>query len=96
MRGTVGAILPPIVDKNSRGQHVCHPLSTPPPHISATSLLLPALLLLPFDGDMAVLSASLKGSDVTGLLPLLRAVTWRGWVGLGSFIAVVGGCVEDS
>ena len=89
MRGTVGAILPPIVDKNSRGRHVCRPLSTPPLHVSAASLLLPALLLLPFDGDMAVLSASLKGGDVAGLLPLLGAVTWRGWAVLSLLLGAV-------
>ena len=90
-RGTIGAILPPVVDKNSRGQRIRRPLSTPPPHVSAVSLLLPALLLLPFDSDVAVLSASLKGGDVAGMLLLLGVVTWQGWMGLGGFVTVVGG-----
>ena len=85
--------LPPVLHSST----LTHcPLSTPPPHVSAASLLLPALLLLPFDGDMAVLSVLLKGSDVAGLLPLLGVVTWQGWAGLSSFVAVVGGHVRDS
>ena len=73
MRGTVGAIFPPVVDKTSRGQ--C-PFSTFPSCIFAAFLLFLALLLLLFDSDIAVLSVSLKGGDVAGLLLLLEAVTW--------------------
>ena len=91
MRGTIGVIFLPVIDKNSRGQCVHHPLSTSSPCIFAASLLLPALLLLPFDSDIVVLSASLKNGDVAGLLLLLGVVTWQSWVGLGGFVAIVGG-----
>jgi hypothetical protein len=38
-RGTIGAILSPVVDKNSRGRRVRRPLSPPPLFVSLLSVL---------------------------------------------------------
>jgi len=73
-RGTIGAILSPVVDKNSMGRRVHRPFSpsSSSRRVPAVCPLFPTLLLLPFNGDVAWVVV-----DVAAFGAPAATVTWR-------------------